>query len=143
MTSIFNGCTPFMKRYSSSRKYSTVWAGGMSKTPLAKLPIICHRTIVTINQNYRDKNKELYRILLILIEPDSEKPIYQQIRDQIVEGIAKGELQEGSSLPSIRQLASDFGINLHTVNKAYELLEREGFLQLKRKTGAVIHIKER
>ena len=81
--------------------------------------------------------------MLILIEPDSEKPIYQQIRDQVVEGIARGELQQGSILPSIRQLASDFGINLHTVNKAYELLEHEGFLQLKRKTGAVIQIKER
>ncbi len=76
--------------------------------------------------------------MLITIEPGSEKAIYQQIRDQIVEGIASGALSAGSNLPSIRQLATDFGINLHTVNKAYELLEREGFLQLRRKTGAVI-----
>src|SRR5579864_2315127 len=89
------------------------------------------------------QQKRREHTLLIIIEPDSEKPIYQQIRDQIVEGIARGELQQGSTLPSIRQLASDFGINLHTVNKAYELLEREGFLQLKRKTGAVIQIKEK
>ncbi len=81
--------------------------------------------------------------MLILIEPESEKPLYQQIRDQVVEGIARGELQQGSSLPSIRQLAADFGVNLHTVNKAYELLEREGFLQLKRKTGAVIQVKQK
>jgi GntR family transcriptional regulator len=76
--------------------------------------------------------------MLIFIEPESEKPIYQQIRDQIVEGIARGELLPGTGLPSIRQLAADFGINLHTVNKAYELLEREGFLQVRRKTGAVV-----
>nr|BBH94966.1 GntR family transcriptional regulator [Thermogemmatispora argillosa] len=76
--------------------------------------------------------------MLIFIEPESEKPIYQQLRDQIVEGIARGELPPGTGLPSIRQLAADFGINLHTVNKAYELLEREGFLQVRRKTGAVV-----
>jgi GntR family transcriptional regulator len=76
--------------------------------------------------------------MLIVIEPGDEKPIYQQIRDQIVEGIASGALPPGTALPSIRQLAADAGINLHTVNKAYELLEREGFLQLRRKTGAVI-----
>ncbi len=81
--------------------------------------------------------------MLIVIEPESEKPIYQQIRDQVVEGIAKGDLREGTTLPSIRQLAADFGINLHTVNKAYELLEREGFIQLRRKTGAMIQPKYR
>lgn len=79
--------------------------------------------------------------MLIIIEPDSEKPLYLQIRDQIVEGIAGGKLVEGSTLPSIRQLAADFGINLHTVNKAYDLLEREGFIQLRRKTGAVIQLR--
>jgi GntR family transcriptional regulator len=82
-------------------------------------------------------SEESQRVLLV-IEPESEKPLYQQIRDQVVEGIASGQLPPGSSLPSIRQLASDFGINLHTVNKAYDLLEQEGFLQLRRKTGAVI-----
>lgn len=78
--------------------------------------------------------------MFLLIEVESEKPIYMQIHDQVVEGIAKGDLQPGSGLPSIRQLAADFGINLHTVNKAYDLLEREGFLLLRRKTGAVVQI---
>ncbi len=76
--------------------------------------------------------------MLLLIEMESDKPIYQQIHDQIVEGMATGQLQPGNSLPSIRQLAADFGINLHTVNKAYEILEREGFIDLRRKTGAVV-----
>ncbi|HEX4205404.1 MAG TPA: GntR family transcriptional regulator [Ktedonobacteraceae bacterium] len=78
-----------------------------------------------------------------MLDLSNEKAIYQQIRDQVVEGIASGNLQEGETLPSIRQLAADFGINLHTVNKAYDLLEREGFIQLRRKTGAVIHLKNR
>ncbi|GLV57214.1 GntR family transcriptional regulator [Dictyobacter sp. S3.2.2.5] len=78
--------------------------------------------------------------MFLMIEIDSEKPIYMQIRDQIIEGIASGQLPAGAGLPSIRQLASDFGINLHTVNKAYDLLEREGFIQLRRKTGAVIQV---
>ena len=78
--------------------------------------------------------------MLLQIEVESEKPIYVQIYDQIVEGIATGQLPPGSSLPSIRQLAADFGINLHTVNKAYDLLERKGFILLRRKTGAVIQV---
>lgn len=76
----------------------------------------------------------------IVLELDSDKPLYQQIHDQVVEGIAVGQLVEGESLPSTRQLAADFGINFHTVNKAYDLLRQENFLRLNRKTGAVIHI---
>ncbi len=69
---------------------------------------------------------------------DSIVPIYQQIRNQIVEAIAAGELPEGSGLPAIRQLAVDLGINFHTVNKAYDLLRREGLLRIGRKAGAVV-----
>ncbi|HTI14438.1 MAG TPA: GntR family transcriptional regulator [Dictyobacter sp.] len=81
--------------------------------------------------------------MLLVLEIESEKPLYQQIRDQIVEGIAAGRLVPNQTLPSIRQLAADFGINLHTVNKAYDQLEREGFILLRRKTGAVIQINPR
>ena len=55
---------------------------------------------------------------------DSIVPIYQQIRNRIVEAIAAGELSAGSGLPATRQLAVDLGINFHTVNKAYDLLRR-------------------
>ncbi|TDD02409.1 GntR family transcriptional regulator [Nonomuraea deserti] len=72
------------------------------------------------------------------IDLDSEVPIYQQIRDRIVEAIAAGEAVEGDPLPSTRQLAADFGINFHTVNKAYDLLKREGVIRVNRKSGAVI-----
>jgi len=76
--------------------------------------------------------------VLLSIEPDGPVPIYQQIRDRIVEAIADGQLPAGSSLPATRQLAVDLGINFHTVNKAYDLLRQEGLLRIGRKSGAVV-----
>ncbi len=76
--------------------------------------------------------------MLLSIEPDGPVPIYQQIRDRIVEAIADGRLPAGSALPSTRQLAVDLGVNFHTVNKAYDLLRQEGLLRLGRKSGAVV-----
>jgi DNA-binding transcriptional regulator YhcF (GntR family) len=76
--------------------------------------------------------------MILNIDLASEVPIYQQLRDQIVEAIADGVLAEGSSLPATRTLAADFGINFHTVNKAYGLLRQQGLIQLNRKTGAVV-----
>ncbi|MER7756490.1 GntR family transcriptional regulator [Kitasatospora sp. NPDC097643] len=76
--------------------------------------------------------------MILSVDLNSEVPIYQQIRDRVVEAIASGELAVGSPLPSTRQLAADLGINFHTVNKAYDLLRREGLLLLNRKNGAVV-----
>jgi GntR family transcriptional regulator len=76
--------------------------------------------------------------MLFSIEPDGPVPIYQQIRDQIVEAIADGQQPAGSALPSTRQLAVDLGVNFHTVNKGYDQLRQEGLLRLGRKSGAVI-----
>lgn len=59
----------------------------------------------------------------------SSIPIYVQLRNQIVTGIGKGKLKAGDSLPTIRQMASDIGINTMTVNKAYQLLKAEGFIE--------------
>ncbi|GAB7041561.1 MULTISPECIES: GntR family transcriptional regulator [Catenuloplanes] len=75
----------------------------------------------------------------LLIDLDSETPIYQQIRDRMVEAIADGQLAAGAALPSTRQLAVDLAINFHTVNKAYDLLRREGIIRINRKSGAVVH----
>lgn len=69
---------------------------------------------------------------------DSIVPVYQQIRNRIVEAIAAGELPAGSGLLATRRLAVDLGINFHTVNKAYDLLRREGLLRIGRKAGAVV-----
>jgi GntR family transcriptional regulator len=76
--------------------------------------------------------------VILTVDLSSDVPIYQQLRDRVVEAIARGDLTEGSSLPATRTLAADFGINFHTVNKAYELLRLQGLIRLNRKTGAVV-----
>jgi len=76
--------------------------------------------------------------MLLSIEPDGPVPIYQQIRDRIVEAIAGGGQPAGSGLPSVRQLAVDLGINFHTVSKSYDVLRQEGLLRISRKSGAVV-----
>lgn len=77
-------------------------------------------------------------IILLSIDLQSETPIYTQIAEGIIEGVAKGELQKGESLPSVRSLAVDLGVNLHTVNKAYHLLKQGGYVQINRKQGVLI-----
>lgn len=64
----------------------------------------------------------------ILISNTSGEPIYQQITDQIKKLIVKGEIPEGAILPSIRQLAKDLRLSVITTKRAYEDLEREGFI---------------
>lgn len=76
--------------------------------------------------------------MLIEIDFNSEEAIYIQLRNQIVLGIATSRIHEGDVLPSVRQLASNIGINMHTVNKAYSVLKQEGFVQLDRRKGAVV-----
>lgn len=77
--------------------------------------------------------------MLIQINFESEIPIYMQLRKQLIIGIAKGELTPGETLPSVRQLAEDIGINLHTVNKTYNILKTEGYLTIDRRKGALVN----
>ena len=74
----------------------------------------------------------------IQIDFNSDEAIYIQLRNQIILGIATSRIQEGDTLPSVRQLADNIGINMHTVNKAYSLLRQEGFVSIDRRKGAVI-----
>lgn len=76
--------------------------------------------------------------MIVSIDECSTEPLYKQIHDQIIAGIATGELEPGTSLPSVRSLASDLGINLHTVNRAYAVLRDEGYVQMRGRAGAVI-----
>ena len=78
--------------------------------------------------------------MLIEIDFNSDEALYVQLQNQIIMGIATATIQEGESLPSVRQLADTVGINMHTVNKAYSILKQEGFIQLDRRRGAVIAI---
>ncbi len=77
--------------------------------------------------------------MFIKIDFESEIPIYAQIKNQIIEGIASGNLAEGESLPSVRQFAGNSGINMHTVNKAYSLLRADGFVTVHRRKGVVVN----
>lgn len=74
------------------------------------------------------------------IDFDSEEALYIQLRNQIILGIATERIHEGETLPSVRQLADDIGINMHTVNKAYSVLRQEGLVKLDRRRGAVISL---
>ena len=64
----------------------------------------------------------------IIISNPSGKPIYDQIRDQLKSKIISGELKEGDALPSMRLLAKELRISVITTKRAYEELEREGFI---------------
>jgi len=76
--------------------------------------------------------------LVIKIDMQGSIPIYEQIRNKIILGIASGKLTAGEQLPSVRRLAADLGINFHTVNKAYTALCDEGYLVIDRRKGAMV-----
>ena len=76
--------------------------------------------------------------MLLDIDLASQEPIFKQIRSQIVSAIATGELSPGDALPSVRSLAGDLGVNMHTVNKAYAVLRDEGYVVMRGRSGAVI-----
>jgi DNA-binding transcriptional regulator YhcF (GntR family) len=72
------------------------------------------------------------------IDPTSPSPLYQQLRDRVVEAIAAGRLRPGDGLASVRQLAVAFGINVATVAKGYDMLRAEGLIRTNRKSGSVV-----
>ena len=78
--------------------------------------------------------------MIIQIDFESNEAIYMQLTNQIIREIAMCRLQEGDTLPSVRQLAENIGINMHTVNKAYSVLRQEGFVTIDRRRGAVVSI---
>ena len=79
-------------------------------------------------------------IMYLEIDFNSDEAFYVQLYHQIIIGIATSRLQEGDTLPSVRQLADEVGINMNTVNKAYSLLKQEGYIRLDRRYGAVIAV---
>ena len=78
--------------------------------------------------------------MVIQIDFQSDEALYIQLRNQIILGIATSTLREGDVLPSVRQLAEDIGINMHTVNKAYSVLRQEGFVTIDRRRGAIVSL---
>lgn len=103
--------------------------------------LFCFTNHVACATMYITKAKEKEGcFMLIEIDFSSDEAIYMQLRNQIIMGIATADIREGETLPSVRQLAENIGINMHTVNKAYNVLRQEGFIRLDRRKGAVICI---
>jgi DNA-binding transcriptional regulator YhcF (GntR family) len=78
--------------------------------------------------------------LIVTIDFNSDEAFYIQLCNQIIFGIANAEFRDGDNLPSVRDLADDIGINMHTVNKAYTILRQQGYVKLDRRKGAVIAV---
>ena len=78
---------------------------------------------------------------MFFIDTLSEVPIYTQICNGIIKEIAEGNLKNGDELPSVRQLAKDFGINPMTVNKAYGILKSENVIEIDRRVGSIVYVR--
>ncbi len=76
--------------------------------------------------------------MFIVVDEEDRRPIYQQVVDEIKSLLARGQLKEGASLPPVRQVASDLGVNLNTIATAYRELQREGLITIKHGAGSVV-----
>ncbi len=78
----------------------------------------------------------------IIISNSAGKPIYEQISSQIKEMIMNGTLKEGDALPSMRYLAQQLRISIITTKRAYEELERDGFIQSFTGKGSFVSVRD-
>ena len=74
----------------------------------------------------------------IILKNNSESPIYEQIKQQIKENVLKGYVSPGEHLPSMRELAKDLKVSLITTKRAYEDLEKDGFVTTIRGKGTFV-----
>ncbi|ASE36492.1 MULTISPECIES: PSM export ABC transporter transcriptional regulator PmtR [Staphylococcus] len=74
----------------------------------------------------------------ILLKNNSEQPIYEQIKQQVKENILKGIVAPGEHLPSMRELAQDLSVSVITTKRAYEDLEKDGFVYTIRGKGTFV-----
>jgi GntR family transcriptional regulator len=76
--------------------------------------------------------------MFLTVDTNDKRPLYQQIVDGVKALIARGDLREGATLPSVRQVAGDLGVNLNTIAVAYRRLQEEGFLSIRHGTGTIV-----
>jgi GntR family transcriptional regulator len=76
--------------------------------------------------------------MFVTVDLEDKRPLYQQIVDGVKALIARGELREGSTLPSVRQVAGDLGINFNTIATAYRQLQEEGLVTIRHGASAVV-----
>ncbi len=89
--------------------------------------------------SFGDEPYERIRIQLnVKIDPMSKTPLYQQLIQQLLFEIATGKLQNGDPLPSIRDLAAQTKLNLHTVHKSYKELQKQGIIAIKPNSKAIV-----
>ena len=79
--------------------------------------------------------------MFLTVDAADRRPIYQQIVDGVKALIASGAIQQGTPLPSVRQVADDLRVNLNTIAVAYRQLQEEGFLSVRHGAGAVVSIR--
>ena len=72
------------------------------------------------------------------IDPSLPVPIYRQVVDGLRSLLVEGKLQPGDALPTVRELGLDLGVHFNTIAEAYRLLAAEGWLDLRRRRGAVV-----
>ncbi len=77
-------------------------------------------------------------MLSLSINRNLDVPVYEQVADQLRRFVAEGKLAPGAVLPPVRQIAGDLGVNLNTIARAYRLLEGEGFLVIRDRSGVVV-----
>lgn len=75
---------------------------------------------------------------MLVIDPRSNVPPYEQLRSQLVVQITRGELAPGTQLPTVRRLASDLGLAANTVARTYRELEGAGFVRTAGRNGTVV-----
>lgn len=75
---------------------------------------------------------------MFILDYKTKIPIYEQIQNQVVNFIALGLLKPNQQLPAVRQLASDLGVNPNTVAKAYQELEKQGYIVSQTGRGSFI-----
>lgn len=76
--------------------------------------------------------------VLVQIRADDDRPIYAQIVDEVRRAVLVGALEGDDPLPSVRDLASDLRVNPNTVSRAYQELEREGLVYVRRGRGTFV-----
>lgn len=97
---------------------------------------------IFLQKKTKSKQRTLFlwgvTMLQMKIDTNSQLQIYKQVVNQIIELIAKGQIQYNDSLPSVRNMAKDIGINIHTVSKSYHELEKKGIIKMENRVKAKV-----
>ena len=72
------------------------------------------------------------------IDRQLDEPVYEQVAQQVRRMVVSGDLEVGTNLPSVRQLARDLGVSLNTIARAYRSLEADGFVQIRDRAGVTV-----